>query len=76
MWALGLRYEYLDDKDGARTGTKQMLQDISVAPTFMVNKYLTARVEYRYDMSNVAVGFLNGDKNQSIVSADMIATFF
>jgi hypothetical protein len=76
MWELGLRYEFFNDLDGARAnfGVKQIIQDVSLAPTYTINKYLTARVEYRVDFSNKKV-FINTDKNQQIISADLIATF-
>jgi hypothetical protein len=35
-WGLTLRADYLDDIDGARTGTRQVLQSITVSPQYRV----------------------------------------
>jgi hypothetical protein len=81
LFGLGLRYEYFKDANGAKTAkpVKDLaLQNISLAPTFWLTKYLTARAEFRVDMASEKV-FIDKDnkpvKQQMEVSADVIATF-
>lgn len=35
-WAASLRTEYLDDADGSRTGTSQVLRSVTVSPQYLV----------------------------------------
>jgi hypothetical protein len=35
-WALTLRTDYLDDRDGSRTGTRQILRSVTVSPQYLV----------------------------------------
>jgi len=35
FWAGTLRLDYLDDRDGARTGTRQVLESITLSPQFL-----------------------------------------
>jgi len=78
-WFVGARIEYLDDKDGDRTGTKQKLWTLSVAPGVNLTKNIMARVEGRLDNSDKSV-FTKDDaagdkKTQPEVAAEVIAHF-
>lgn len=75
---LGARYEYFKDSDGARSGTVETLQNISIAPAYSLTKSLVSRVEFRADMSNKDV-FIDADGKatgqQLQVAAEMIYSF-
>jgi len=53
---IGGRYEYFEDKDGARTGpavaAPNAIQDITIAPAYKLTDALTFQTELRYDWSN------------------------
>ncbi len=49
--SLGGRYEWFSDLDGARTGTTQVVQNLTICPMVNVTDNLQARVEYRHDWS-------------------------
>ncbi len=49
--ALAIRYSYLDDKDGFRTGTVQKLSEVTVTYEYPVGSAIS-RFEVRYDTSN------------------------
>jgi len=53
---IGGRYEYFEDKDGARTGAffprTMSLQNITIAPAYKLTDALTFQTELRYDWSN------------------------
>ncbi|MBI2505700.1 MAG: porin [Candidatus Latescibacteria bacterium] len=75
---LGVRYEYFKDSDGARSGTTQALQNISIAPAYYLTKSLLSRLEVRADMSDEDV-FTDSDGEatgqQLQVAAEMIYSF-
>jgi hypothetical protein len=76
---LGLRGEVFDDRDGVRTGVKQRLMDLAIAPTFKLMPGLVVRGEYRIDVSDQQV-FANRDganqaKTQTVIGAEVICTF-
>jgi hypothetical protein len=50
---MNLRGESFDDSDGARTGFRQHMWEVTVTPEFRVHKHLVVRPEYRHDESNV-----------------------
>jgi hypothetical protein len=52
QWRTSLRLEYLDDKDGFNTGTKQTLKEATVTFGYDPVKSFELRLEARYDMSN------------------------
>lgn len=76
--SLGARYEYFKDSDGARSGTVETLQNISIAPAYSLTKSLVSRVEFRADMSDQDV-FMDADGKatgqQLQVAAEMIYSF-
>ena len=49
--SIGSRYEWFSDLDGARTGSRQILNTIAITPTVNLTESLMFRVEYRYDWS-------------------------
>lgn len=78
-FSLGTRYEYLEDDDGSRTGTKQVLRNVAVTPTLKLNESITVRAEYRHDWSNKKVfendkGVFN-KKNTSTSMVEFIYAF-
>jgi hypothetical protein len=79
MFGIGARYEYFHDAQGVRSGFngKLDLQNISIAPTFWVNKYLTARLEYRVDIASEKVygDAANPKNNQMEAAGELIAAF-
>ncbi|MBD3272188.1 MAG: outer membrane beta-barrel protein [Elusimicrobia bacterium] len=52
MVSIGGRYEYLEDDDGALTGSKKILKNVSITPAVKMSESVTVRAEYRYDWSN------------------------
>jgi hypothetical protein len=50
-FALGSRVELFDDLDGSRSGLKQMLINLSVAPTYLPTDHIMLRAELRADIS-------------------------
>lgn len=81
MFAVGLRYEYFSDPEGARTATgveDLALQNVTVAPTCWLTKNLMTRAEFRMDFANEDV-FVDTDNepsgSQIEVAADLIASF-
>jgi hypothetical protein len=56
-FGIGARYEWFSDLDGARTGQTQVVQNISLTPTFNLTDSLMARIEYRHDWSTRGTAF-------------------
>jgi len=54
QWHLSLRAEYLNDKGGFVTGTRQVLKEGTVTVTFSPAKTFDLRIEARYDTSGEA----------------------
>ncbi|MBI5750235.1 MAG: porin [Nitrospinae bacterium] len=79
-YAINIRGETFKDEDGARTGTKQDMWEVTVTPEFTVKKNLVIRPEYRYDVSDKEV-FDKGKttdpkvKNQSTVAVNVFFYF-
>jgi hypothetical protein len=78
QFTVGGRAEYFNDNDGARTGTKVQLFNVTVAPGYLVTPNLLLRAEARIDLADEAVlqddsgGFV---KNQVVVLGEAIASF-
>ncbi|MBI5563140.1 MAG: porin [Deltaproteobacteria bacterium] len=53
--AFNVRAEIFKDSDGARTGTKQKLYEVTATPEYTVSKNMVVRAEYRHDMSSQKV---------------------
>ncbi len=51
-FALCLRAEVFDDRDGARTGTAQTLTELTLTPELKVTPHLTFRADLRLDSSD------------------------
>lgn len=49
---VGSRYEWFSDLDGNRTGTTQVVQNITLSPGVNLTENLMFRTEYRYDWSS------------------------
>lgn len=60
QWRVSLRAEYLDDKDGYRTGVAQKWKEGTVTLAYLPTKALEIRGEFRSDKSDKAA-FLNTD---------------
>lgn len=54
-WALTLRHEWFNDRDGFRTGTAQKLREWTFTPTYKVTDNFLLRADLRFDYSNQAV---------------------
>ena len=54
-WALTLRHEWFNDRNGFRTGTTQKLNEWTFTPTYKVNDNFLLRADLRFDHSNQAV---------------------
>jgi hypothetical protein len=63
LFSLSLRGEFFNDNDGARTGTSQILKEITFTPEIRIAKGLILRPEYRYDWSDQ--NSFNGGKDKS-----------
>lgn len=70
-FAISLRGEYFEDKDGARTETAQNMWEVTVTPEFTVAGNLVIRPEYRHDASDKNV-FDHGDNAASKKSQDVL----
>jgi len=77
---IGGRYEYFEDKDGARTGPAfartNALQNVTIAPAYKLTDAVTFQTELRYDWGNQpyfeqkdAPAFNANAANQATVSA-------
>jgi len=51
-WAVSLRVEYFDDKDGFRTGVIQKWKEGTATLRYMPSKYFELRAEGRYDRTD------------------------
>jgi hypothetical protein len=51
-FALVLRGELFDDRDGARTGVAQKLKEITLTPELKVSSHFLIRADLRVDWSN------------------------
>lgn len=54
-FSMNLRAEYFNDNEGARTGTKQEMWEVTLTPEYIVNDNLVVRAEYRHDQSDANV---------------------
>ena len=75
--SLNVRAEIFQDKDGARTGTEQDLQELTITPTFQITPNLVVRPEFRYDTSDQDVFGSNGDlkDSQSTLAVNVLYVF-
>ena len=75
LFSLALRGEFFNDNDGARTGTAQILKEITFTPEIRIAKGLILRPEYRYDWSDQ--NSFNGgkDKNQHTIALGVMYTW-
>ena len=77
-FAFCLRAEYVNDADGARTGTTQKLAEVTVTPEWKATPHLIFRADLRVDWSNADV-FVNNDGafkgNQATVFLNGIYAF-
>ena len=75
FFSMALRGEYFNDRDGARTGTAQVLKEITLTTEFRIAKGLILRPEYRYDCSDQ--NSFNGgkDKNQHTIALGVMYTW-
>jgi hypothetical protein len=77
-FALCLRGEYLDDSDGARTGTAQKLTEVTLTPEFKITPHLVFRADLRADFSDQPV-FIKSDgstkKDQVTVLGNVFYSF-
>lgn len=55
-----LRGDYLNDRDGNRTGVVQEAKAACISPSYTIAEGFTALVEFRYDWSNIG-SFTNAD---------------
>jgi hypothetical protein len=53
-WRTSLRFEYLDDQDGAIAGAKQKLKEGTLTVGYMPSKHYEFRAEARHDTSDLA----------------------
>ena len=53
-WFVSPRFEWLDDSDGFMTGTSQSLRELTLTSDHKIAGDLTARIEYRHDLSDTA----------------------
>jgi hypothetical protein len=77
-FAFCLRAEYVDDADGARTGTAQKLTEVTVTPEWKATPHLVFRADLRVDWSNADV-FVKNDGlfkgNQATVFLNALYVF-
>ena len=71
-YAINIRGETFKDDDGARTGVKQDMWEVTVTPEFTVKKNLVIRPEYRHDVSDQKV-FDKGANAASEKTQDTVA---
>ncbi|MEK7845373.1 MAG: outer membrane beta-barrel protein, partial [Nitrospinota bacterium] len=71
-YAINIRAETFSDSDGARTGVKQDMTEITVTPEFTVKKNMIIRPEFRHDVSDQKV-FDKGANAASEKAQDTIA---
>jgi hypothetical protein len=53
--AMALRVEYFEDLDGVRTGTAQIVRELTLTPEQRLTPHLLVRGDYRVDRSDQAV---------------------
>lgn len=71
-YAINIRAETFKDDDGARTGVKQDMWEVTVTPEFTVKKNMVIRPEYRHDVSDQKV-FDKGANAASEKTQDTVA---
>lgn len=73
-FSLALRAERFDDRDGARTGTAQRLEEFTVTPSYVFCKHVVIRGDLRLDASDRDVFQKNGDmvRHQPTVSLNIL----
>jgi|WetSurMetagenome_2_1015567.scaffolds.fasta_scaffold92214_2 hypothetical protein len=76
-FSLALRAERLNDYEGARTGTPQRLEEVTLTPAYKIGGHFVLRVDLRQDWSNRAV-FERGEgwsKDQFTASINVLLVF-
>ncbi len=71
-FSLNIRGETFKDENGARTGVKQDMWEVTVTPEFTIGKNMVIRPEYRHDVSDKAV-FDKKDKTADVKEQDTVA---
>ncbi len=70
-WSLSPRLEWLNDMDGATTGTYQHLKEFTITGEYRPRKFLISRLEYRDGWSNqpfyARTGNLPSARRQQVV---------
>jgi hypothetical protein len=73
------RYEVFQDLDGARTGTEQRLEEVTITPELRITSSLLLRADFRYDFSNHPVfqtkSGSEGKKEQPTITMNANFTF-
>jgi hypothetical protein len=76
-FSLALRAERFNDYEGARTGTPQRLEEVTLTPAYKIGGHFVVRVDLRQDWSNRAV-FERGEglsKDQFTASLNVLLVF-
>ena len=71
-YMLGIRYEYLEDKDGFRTGLAQKLYEGTLTQELRIKDNYTLRRDYKYEWSSEKVAY--GDPTSSSGLSDHQST--
>jgi hypothetical protein len=76
-FALNLRGEYFADPDGARTGVRQYLKEVTLTPEWRISAHVAVRGDLRLDWSNQKVFEKNSGfaDTQPTILADVIYAF-
>jgi hypothetical protein len=74
-YSLSMRAEYFKDKDGVRTGTAQLLKEITITPEIRLAQGLAVRPEYRHDWSDEKVFDSGNKKNQDTIVLAVMYTW-
>jgi len=75
-FAVAARAEMFDDKDGARSGTKQKLTEFTITPEYCPSPGLAFRLEFRMDMSDKKVFVKDGEPVDSQSTLAFNGVFF
>lgn len=72
-YAINIRGETFKDDDGARTGTKQDMWEVTVTPEFTIKKNMVIRPEYRHDVSDKEVFDKGKTTDPKVKTQDTVA---
>ncbi len=76
-FTLALRAERFNDHEGARTGTPQRLDEVTLTPSYRIDQHLVVRADLRQDWSSRAV-FQKGTsftKSQATASLNVVLVY-